>query len=111
MTPEPAPTVSVPKELAEQILQAGVNGIFALDEDARVTLWNRRMEQLCGKSGAEILGKRLFDVFPYMEATEGELLRSTLRGDPRPAPSACPSCTPLQSHQPPAPTLAANEAI
>ena len=87
MTPNPASTVSVPKELAEQILQAGVNGIFALDEDARVTLWNRRMEQLCGKSGPEILGKRLFEVFPYMEATEGELLRRTLRGDSRPVPS------------------------
>jgi len=75
------PATAVPLKLAEEILHRSLNGIFALDGDARLTLWNRRMEQLYGVAGADALGKRLFDVLPYLERVEGPTLRAVIRGE------------------------------
>jgi PAS domain S-box-containing protein len=76
--------MSVPQELAVQILQAGLLGIIALDAESRVTFWNRRMEQLYGVPGTDVVGRRLFDVFPFLEATEGAIVRRAIRGEPLP---------------------------
>lgn len=78
--PAMPPPAAVPQELAGQILQASSNGVFALDADGRITLWNRRMEELYGTAAGEILGKPLFEAFPFLERSEAEAVRSALGG-------------------------------
>ena len=41
-------------------------GIFAVDRDMRVTLWNRFMQYHSGVSSEQVLGNRLFEVFPEL---------------------------------------------
>jgi len=84
-SPNKAPATAAPKELAEQILQASLDGIFAVDEDTRITVWNRGMEQLYDVAACELLGKRLFTALPFLEATEGDVLRRASRGEPIPS--------------------------
>ncbi|MBV8878619.1 MAG: PAS domain S-box protein [Planctomycetaceae bacterium] len=83
MRPDRAP-IAPPQGLAEQILQRSQNGIFAVDADERVTLWNRRMEELYGLATAEVVGRRLFDVLPSLEAGEGDTIRKAIRGEALP---------------------------
>jgi len=83
--PNDAPTTAAPRELAEQILQASLDGIFAVDGDTRITVWNRGMEQMYGIAGADLLGKRLFAALPFLEATEGDILGRATRGESIPS--------------------------
>ena len=89
MTPDPGrndvPTSTAPKELAEQILQASPDGIFAVDGETRITVWNRSMEQRTGIAGSELLGKPLFTALPFLEATEGDIVRRASRGESVPS--------------------------
>jgi PAS domain S-box-containing protein len=43
-----------------------VDGLFAIDLDQRYTLWNRSMEQFADKSACDVIGNRIFDVFPFL---------------------------------------------
>ncbi|HEV3027985.1 MAG TPA: PAS domain S-box protein, partial [Planctomycetota bacterium] len=83
--PNPASAATSPKGLAEQILLASRDGIFAVDGDLRITLWNRAMEELTGVAGAQALGQPLFGAFPFLERTEGDLLRRASRGESVPS--------------------------
>lgn len=44
-------------------------GIFAIDADMRIVLWNRFMAMHSGKSAAEVLGHNLFECFPELPRT------------------------------------------
>jgi len=77
----PAPAF---RDLAEQILQASTDGIFAVDAELRITLWNRGMERLTGVSGSDLVGQPLFGAFPFLEKREGEVLRRATRGEALP---------------------------
>lgn len=51
------------------LLEASVDGIMAFDRECRFTAWNRAMECISGLRRDDVLGKRAFDVFPFMEET------------------------------------------
>jgi PAS domain S-box-containing protein len=53
-----------PLEDPEKILESISDGFFALDEELRVTYFNRAAEEQLHKSRQEVLGKYLFDAFP-----------------------------------------------
>lgn len=44
-------------------------GIFAVDSDMRVVLWNRFMSMYSGKPAEEVMGRNLFDAFPELPRT------------------------------------------
>ena len=51
------------------LLEASVDGIMGFDRECRFTAWNRAMECISGLRREEVLGKRAFDVFSFMEET------------------------------------------
>ncbi len=70
-------------DLAAQVLDASSDGMFAVDQQARVTLWNRRMEELTGVSREVVLGTELFGCFPaWRQHDEHQRLASALAGVP-----------------------------
>src|SRR5579864_6575108 len=77
----PAPPESSSKGLAEQILQASPDGVFPVDPDLRITVWNRGMELITGVAEGDALGKRLFSALPFLEEAEGPVLRRACRGE------------------------------
>jgi PAS domain S-box-containing protein len=52
--------------LAELLVQNSVDGLFAIDLDQRYTLWNRSMEEFSQTRAADVMGRRVFDVFPFL---------------------------------------------
>ncbi|UCH79223.1 MAG: PAS domain S-box protein [Candidatus Coatesbacteria bacterium] len=58
-------------ELTRNILQSKRLGIYALDADGRVALWNPGMERQFEVGAEEVEGRRLVEVFPAL--TEGPL--------------------------------------
>lgn len=71
------------KALNESVIQAIEDGLAALDEDLRITLWNKAMEKITGFSQTEALGRCLFEIFHHhSEAERQELLRTARRGRP-----------------------------
>ncbi|MDX8395038.1 MAG: PAS domain-containing protein, partial [Mariprofundaceae bacterium] len=44
------------------------SGILAIDRDATIVLWNKNMEQWCGQSREQVLGQKLFELFPNTNA-------------------------------------------
>jgi len=62
------PDASPDNDLARILVQSSVDGLFALDRETRYTLWNTAMERFAGKRADEVLGRRVFDVFPFLRA-------------------------------------------
>ena len=52
--------------LAEILVQTSVDGFLVIDREYRYLLWNRAMEQFSGLSAEEVLGKKMFDLFPFL---------------------------------------------
>jgi PAS domain S-box-containing protein len=52
--------------LAEAVLESSLDGLAVMDREARYLLWNRAMERFAGKPAAEVLGRRMLDVFPFL---------------------------------------------
>jgi PAS domain S-box-containing protein len=52
--------------LAAIVLESSLDGFHVLDRDGRYLLWNRAMERFAGKKAEEVLGKKAFDVFPFL---------------------------------------------
>ena len=52
--------------LAESVVEDSLDGLAAMDRDARYTMWNRAMERFAGKTAAEVLGRSAFEVFPFL---------------------------------------------
>lgn len=48
----------------ENILESISGGFFALDNDYRITYWNRAAELGTGYTADEVLGKNVFEIFP-----------------------------------------------
>jgi PAS domain S-box-containing protein len=60
----------------ENILESITGGFFALDEEYRITYWNRAAAEGTGLASEEVLGKNVFEVFPNAAgATLGEKYR------------------------------------
>jgi len=57
------------------------DGIHAYDADSRVTLWNPAMERISGVPSDEIVGRSLFEAFPFLEQiAEADAIRETIQG-------------------------------
>ncbi len=75
------------RALAEILVQSSVDGLFAVDHESRYTLWNSAMERFAGKRADEVLGKYVFDVFPFLRelgldrALDRALAGETVRGE------------------------------
>ena len=52
--------------LLTRLIDASVDGIFAFDRDCQIIAWNRGMERISGFSSADVMGKRVVDVFPFL---------------------------------------------
>ena len=48
----------------ESILESISGGFFALDDNYRITYWNRAAEEGTGLQAVDVLGKHVFEVFP-----------------------------------------------
>jgi PAS domain S-box-containing protein len=67
MTKLPERAESEPSaSLAEAVVQGSVDGFAVIDREARYTLWNPAMERFTGKTAGEVLGRRGFDVSPFL---------------------------------------------
>jgi PAS domain S-box-containing protein len=58
--------------LLERIIDASVDGMFAFDRDCRIIAWNRAMERISGFSRAEVMGKPVVDIFPFLRDPDNE---------------------------------------
>ncbi len=52
--------------LTELLVDSSVDGFLAIDREYRYTLWNRAMEQFAGRRADEVLGRKVFEVFPFL---------------------------------------------
>ncbi|HEY6460833.1 MAG TPA: PAS domain S-box protein, partial [Polyangiaceae bacterium] len=52
--------------LAETVIENSLDGLAVLDREGRYLLWNRAMERFAGKTADEVLGKPIFEVFPFL---------------------------------------------
>ena len=70
------------KELSESLIRSSPNGILAMDEGWRYTIWNPAMEQISGYPKERCLGRVAFEVFPFLEkgGLRG-LMTTALRGE------------------------------
>jgi len=67
--------------LHASLIEASVDGILAFDREFRYLAWNRAMESITGISRDDVLGKRAFDVFPFLKETgEEKYLLEALAG-------------------------------
>lgn len=55
-------------QLNDRILHSVNLGIYTLDTELAVTSWNATMEQASGIGASEALGKKIFSLFPRLEA-------------------------------------------
>lgn len=53
----------------ERCLRASPQGICGLDRTYRITQWNPAAERMLDRSGAEVMGQGLFEVFPELRGT------------------------------------------
>jgi len=63
------PATEVPGSLLHCIVDRVNMGIFVVNGDMEVMLWNKFMEANSGKPAADIIGKNLFDCFPDLPRT------------------------------------------
>ncbi|MGH2819017.1 MAG: PAS domain-containing sensor histidine kinase [Actinomycetota bacterium] len=57
------------RELTSRLIESSVDGILAFDRECRYTVWNPAMERISGVSRADVLGRRAFEVFPFLKET------------------------------------------
>jgi diguanylate cyclase (GGDEF)-like protein/PAS domain S-box-containing protein len=69
-------------EYAKTLIRSSPDGILAVDLDLRITEWSLLMEQICGKSREEAIGRKL-DEIPFMAKTgEAARIRLAFAGKP-----------------------------
>jgi PAS domain S-box-containing protein len=54
------------ESLAQAVIQSSIDGLAVMDRETRYILWNRTMERFAGKTAAEVLGRKAFDLFPFL---------------------------------------------
>ncbi|CAA9246431.1 MAG: Multidomain signal transduction protein including CheB-like methylesterase, CheR-like methyltransferase and BaeS-like histidine kinase [uncultured Adhaeribacter sp.] len=70
------------RNFSEKLLHNSIDGIVAFDTEARITAWNKMMEEYNGKLKEEVIGKSVFDLFPeYHVNDEGLAIRKALAGE------------------------------
>jgi PAS domain S-box-containing protein len=52
--------------LLTRLIDASVDGIFAFDRYLRFIVWNRAMERISGLTSADVLGRSVIEVFPFL---------------------------------------------
>ncbi len=63
------------------LIESAADGILAFDRNFRYTVWNPGIERISGMSREETLGRRAFDVFPFLEEIgEDHYFREALAG-------------------------------
>jgi|GEM_PF-2289471 PAS domain S-box-containing protein len=62
---------------AANIIESTQVGIYALDKEGRVRIWNRGMVNQFGVEAEELVGRNIFEAFP---ALEGEPLGAAIKG-------------------------------
>lgn len=68
-------------EFTENIIESTQVGIYALDKDGTVKIWNQGMERQFGVDSADIEGKNIFEAFPILaEEPLGAALKKALDG-------------------------------
>ena len=55
------------REFSQRLIQSSLDGILAFDRECRYTIWNPGMERTTGLKADEVLGKRAFDLFPFLK--------------------------------------------
>jgi PAS domain S-box-containing protein len=60
---------------ADKLLRSEGAGLIALDADFRLIFWNGSMEAISGLAADAVLGRRAFDVFPFLGEQEDHLRR------------------------------------
>jgi PAS domain S-box-containing protein len=70
------------KEFNENVVQSVQDGIVAVDQDFRITLWSKAMEEIRGFKAEEMLGKVITEVFPHViEQGLDEFFQAALDGE------------------------------
>lgn len=70
------------RSFLEFVINSTLDGILAFDTEYRYTVWNPGMERISGVSGSAVLGRRAFEVFPYLRETgEDRYWEAVLRGE------------------------------
>ncbi|NJR64858.1 MAG: GAF domain-containing protein [Leptolyngbyaceae cyanobacterium CRU_2_3] len=54
-------------ELSEKLINSSADGILAVDQDCRYTVWNPAMEQMTGINRQAVMGRSAFEVFPFLK--------------------------------------------
>ena len=62
------------QEILKNVMADAKEGIIGCDRDLRFTLWNRFMEDLTGLKAADVMGKDVFDLFPFIKETGNDVL-------------------------------------
>jgi PAS domain S-box-containing protein len=76
------PTAFGHADIAAQMLAASLDGVAAYDCEFQVTFWNLAMERITGLAASQVLGRNLFELFPFLvEAGDVENGRQVLRGE------------------------------
>jgi PAS domain S-box-containing protein len=71
-----------PLLLLTRLVDASVDGIFAFDLDCRITVWNKTMQSIFEHSRDDVIGKSVFQVFPFLgETGTGKCLHDALAGE------------------------------
>ena len=69
------------REFTERLVDSTVEGIFAFDRQCRFTLWNRAMERIFAISRADAIGRKAFDLLPFLKETgEDRFFADALEG-------------------------------
>ena len=70
------------RDFSERLLNSSIDGIVAYDLNLIFTLWNPGMENLTGINKSEILGRKIFKVFPMLQKIgEDKNVLETLKGN------------------------------
>jgi PAS domain S-box-containing protein len=69
------------KEFSEFLIKSSSEGIVVFDRDFSITLWNPGIERVTGMGADEVLGRRIFEVLPYLVYTASEAaMQAALEG-------------------------------
>lgn len=73
--------VSPHRTLLERLVAASSEGMVGYDRIGRITIWNPEMERISGLAASDVLGRDVFELFPFLEETGGDAaLRGALEG-------------------------------
>lgn len=61
--------IQIEKKFSDRLIASSFDGILAFDKNFCYTLWNSGMERISGKKSSDVLGKKAFEVFPFLKET------------------------------------------